>query len=113
MTDPVYIELPRADVVSYLGTAWPPAAGARCLVVTGCTDGLVAVYPNPGQPGYSYWVVDSCVPPQYGVDLSALALLLGIDPAVWVVPVPAHDDPDGPPVEWPPPPAPLTAPASQ
>lgn len=112
MTDPVYIEMDRADVVTYLGPAWPPLPGTACLAVSGVTDGLVCVYPVPGMPGYAYWAVDACVPPQAGVDLTWLAGQLGIDPSdptVWTTPVPVVENPT-PPEEWTPPPSPYATP---
>lgn len=102
MTDPVYVDIDRPTAVAALGPQWPPTPGTACLTVTGVTDGLVCVYPIPGMPGYAYWAVDGCVPPQSGVDLEWLAALLGLDPqdpAAWTVPVPAPDGPPTPPTD--------------
>ncbi len=115
MTDPIYIAIDQPDVIAALGPAWPPQPGAACLAITSVTevtDGLVCVYPVPGLPGYAYWAVDGCMPPQSGVDLTWLAGLLAIDPsdpASWVVPVPVVDDPT-PPDEWTPPPSQYASP---
>lgn len=97
MTDPAYGAMPHDQVAAQLGSSYPPAPGAQCLAITAITDGWVAVYPVDGQPGKSFWVIDSYVPPQTGCDLDWLAAQLGQDPPNWVVPVPAPTEPDAPP----------------
>jgi hypothetical protein len=63
----VYVQLPREDVIPYLGPNWPPEAGVtvlRCPNPAGVTDGAVVVYTTPGRPGTTWWLVDSVIPPQ-------------------------------------------------
>lgn len=80
MTDPVFTEMDRDEVISYLGTAWPTRPDAATLTLPpdcGITTGAVAVYPTPGRPGLTWWAVDGQIAPQSaGVPDQALADLL-------------------------------------
>lgn len=67
MTDVTFLTLPRHDVAAYLGPAWPAPADALLLRIpadSGITDGALIIYAIPGQPGTTWWVIDSVVPPQ-------------------------------------------------
>ncbi|WP_435252226.1 hypothetical protein [Streptomyces tendae] len=60
-----FTEMPREDVVMYLGRAYPPAAGSttervRFLSETAC--GGVGV--QTSGPGTTWWVVDGVIVPQ-------------------------------------------------
>lgn len=97
----VYVSLPRDEVVSYLGPAWPPLAEAivlRCPNPAGVTDGAVVIYTTPGQPGVTWWLVDSVIPPQQAgpVDES-LALLIPESELVAPAPPDTQPDPPAPP----------------
>lgn len=97
---PVYVPMPRANVITWLGPAYPPRPGAPLLRVpesAGVTDGGVAVYPVDGQPGVLWWLVDSCIYPQDAgpVDETLAALV----PGSHLGTVPGDDAPDSPPVD--------------
>jgi hypothetical protein len=97
--NPVYTQLERDDVISYLGRCWPPTPGAPALTIptdTGITDGAATVYPVDGQPGTSWWVVDYviCVQDAGTPDDALAALLPGS--VLGTIPAP-NPDPDTPP----------------
>ncbi|MFD4572099.1 hypothetical protein ACFWNK_01790 [Streptomyces sp. NPDC058417] len=98
MTAPVFISMPRAEVVSYLSLAWPPQPGDPCLVVppdAALTDGAAIVYPQEGRPGTCWWVVDSTIPRQdAGIPDEVLAgLLPGSVLGTVLSPLPTPDTP--------------------
>ncbi|MEU7381550.1 hypothetical protein AB0A91_16410 [Streptomyces sp. NPDC042207] len=80
LPEPIYLVLERADVVSYMGRGYPPRPGAPRLVLppeAELTDGAVCVYPEPGRPGYTWWVLESTVYVQdAGTPDEALAALI-------------------------------------
>jgi hypothetical protein len=80
MSEPIYLALPREDVVSYMGSCWPLRPGEPLLTLAaeaGITDGAAIVYPAEGQPGTAWWVIDSAVPVQdAGTPDEALAAML-------------------------------------
>lgn len=96
-----YVQLPRDEVLPYLGPNWPPAPGTtvlRCPTPAGVTDGAVIVYGSPGRPGTTWWLIDSVIPPQdAGLVGEQLAALI---PESLLETLPA-EDPEPPP----PPPA--------
>ncbi len=98
--NPVYTPMPRDEVISYLGPAWPPRPGTPYLTIpadAGITDGAVAVYPRPGRPGTSWWVVDSTVYQQdAGIPDETLAALIP-GSVLGMVPDPDPDAPPNPP----------------
>lgn len=103
MSTVAYVPLPRADVISYLGPAWPAAVGATILrppADSGITDGAVAVYETPGQPGLTWWLVDGVVVPQPSglVDEVLAALIPG---SVLEVVPDLSPDPEQPPITYP------------
>ncbi|MFE0329072.1 hypothetical protein ACFW08_20265 [Streptomyces sp. NPDC058960] len=61
-----FVQMPRADVVSYLGTSYPPQPGATVEHVAFLSDvahGALSVQ-SGGQPGTTWWVVDGVIGPQ-------------------------------------------------
>lgn len=89
MTAVAYIPLPREDVVSYLGQAWPAPSDATVLRVDpeqGVTDGAVTIASEfPGMPGILWWLIDGVIPPQ-SVGPVTEALAAQIPGSVLVVP---------------------------
>lgn len=101
---PVYTPIDRDEVITYLGPAWPvPATATTLTLAPGTvgadgqpfTDGAVAVFPLPAQPGRTWWCVDGSIPPQStGTPDQALADLL--PGSTLVVPPPPDTDPTPP-----------------
>ncbi|MEU0370639.1 hypothetical protein ABZ070_10300 [Streptomyces sp. NPDC006283] len=94
-----YIPIDRTEVVSYLGSSWPPAATATFLRVPteqGVTDGAVVIHEVEGQPGITWWLVDGIIPPQDAgpVDEALAALVPG---SALETPAPQDEEPPGPP----------------
>lgn len=90
-----FVPMPRADVISYLGPAWPAKPGAtiervRWLSAEG--HGAVAVQQG-SQPGVVWWAVDGVLVPQ---DAGPLPQLEG-DEMVTLPP----DEPTAPPITYP------------
>lgn len=62
----MFTEMPREDVVSYLGRSYPPAAGStveRVRFLSETAAGGVSVQ-SGSQPGTTWWVVDGVIVPQ-------------------------------------------------
>ncbi|MEV5659797.1 hypothetical protein [Streptomyces flaveolus] len=61
----MFTQMPREDVISYLGSAWPAQPGATVEPVAFLTEtahGGVSVQTNG--PGVTWWVVDGVIVPQ-------------------------------------------------
>ncbi|MFD1832405.1 hypothetical protein ACFSJS_22555 [Streptomyces desertarenae] len=75
-----YMAMSRDYVLQQLAHHWPPTPGTPILRLADdvqITDGAAVVYPQPGQPGYSWWVVDRTIPRQEaGTPSEELAALL-------------------------------------
>ncbi|WP_098892270.1 hypothetical protein [Streptomyces sp. or3] len=88
--------MPRDEVLSYMGTDWPPTPGATVVRIdpaAGVTDGTVSVYETPGRPGISWWLVDGVIPPQgAGAGGEALAALISGAVAEYI-PIPESESP--------------------
>jgi hypothetical protein len=86
-----YIPLPREDVLTSLGPAWPAPVGAslvRVPVSIGVTDGAVVVYEVEGRPGVTWWLVDGVIPPQGAGPAGEQLAALVPDSVVEIVPDP-------------------------
>lgn len=101
MTEPVYLQMDRDEVISYMTGCWPPVPGAPCLHLaepSEVIDGAVVVYPVEGRPGTTWWVLDTTVYRQdAGVPDEALAALL--PGSVLTTVLDPNPPPDTPPYE--------------
>lgn len=97
----MFTEMPREDVIGYLGPEYPPAAGAtveRVRFLSETAAGGVSV--QTSGPGTTWWVVDGVIVPQVAGPLPELE---GDE----LITLPPLNEPESPPWTFPTP-APLT-----
>ncbi|MFF8447874.1 hypothetical protein ACF06Q_09255 [Streptomyces leeuwenhoekii] len=88
----MYTQMPREDVVSYLGRAWPPQPGTtveRVRFLSDVAAGGVSV--QVSGPGRTWWVVDGLIVPQ---DAGPLPELEGDE----LITLPPAEEPEAPPM---------------
>lgn len=62
----MFTQMPREDVISYLGASWPAQPGTTVEHVeflSDAADGALSIQ-NGSQPGTTWWVVDGLIVPQ-------------------------------------------------
>ncbi|MFJ8144686.1 hypothetical protein ACIQ6R_06375 [Streptomyces sp. NPDC096048] len=88
----MFTEMPREDVVTYLGSAWPAAAGSTIERVAFLSEGAHGgVSVQTDGPGITWFVVDGVIVPQ---DAGPLPELEGDE----LVTLPAAVEPEQPPM---------------
>ncbi|MCI3153228.1 hypothetical protein ELQ39_15955 [Streptomyces sp. GB4-14] len=90
----MFTEMPREDVITYLGRAWPAPPGAtveRVRFLSEHAHGGVSVQ-SGSQPGMTWWVVDGLIVPQ---DAGPVPRLEGDE----VYDLPPDDSPTEPPLD--------------
>jgi hypothetical protein len=89
----MFTEMPRADVITYLGPAYPPAPAStveRVRFLSDVASGGVSVQ-SGSRPGTTWWVVDGVIVPQ---DAGPLPQLEGDE----VYELPPTVEPEAPPI---------------